>query len=131
MGHVRSLGLSKAYKLYPTRWSRVREWVTRRPRHQLRWALRDVSFTIEAGQALGVVGLNGSGKSTLLKLVAGLAQPTLGSVEVGGRVAALLELGMGFHPEFTGRQNVVMAGQLMGLSLDEIGELMPEIERFA
>ncbi len=131
MGHVRVSSLSKAYKLYPTRWSRVLEWVTRRPRHQLMWALRDVDFSIEAGHSLGVVGLNGSGKSTLLKLVAGLAQPTTGSVEVGGRVAALLELGMGFHNDFTGRQNVVMAGQLMGMSLDEIEALMPEIEAFA
>jgi lipopolysaccharide transport system ATP-binding protein len=131
MGHVRVAGLGKAYKLYPTRWSRVREWVTRRPRHQLKWALREVEFSIEAGQSLGIVGLNGSGKSTLLKLIAGLAQPTTGAVEVGGRVAALLELGMGFHNEFTGRQNVVMAGQLMGMPLDEIHELMPEIEAFA
>jgi lipopolysaccharide transport system ATP-binding protein len=131
MGHVRVRGLSKAYKLYARRWSRALEWATRRPRHHLMWALRDVDFVLEAGQTLGIVGLNGSGKSTLLKLIAGLAKPTAGSVEVGGRVAALLELGMGFHNEFTGRQNVVMAAQLMGMQLDEIRALMPEIEAFA
>jgi len=83
------------------------------------------------GQALGIIGMNGAGKSTLLKIITGTTMPTHGSVEMTGRVAALLELGMGFHPDFTGRQNAYMAGQLLGLSIEKISELMPEIEAFA
>jgi lipopolysaccharide transport system ATP-binding protein len=86
---------------------------------------------VEKGEALGVIGANGAGKSTLLKLITGTTQCTTGTVETSGRVAAMLELGMGFHPEFTGRQNVCMAGQLLGLSPEEIAAMMPEIEAFA
>ncbi len=135
MGSIRVAGLGKAYKQYPTRWSRLLEWLqpgaSTSPRHQLRWVLHDISFEVRAGEAVGIVGLNGAGKSTLLKIITGTTQATAGSVEIGGRVAALLELGMGFHPDFTGRQNVVMAGQLQGLSSDEISALMPAIEAFA
>ena len=129
--HVKSLG--KAYKQYSTRWSRLAEWVMpfRGPRHALKWVLKDVSFRVEPGEAVGIIGINGAGKSTLLKLITGTAQPTTGSVQITGRVAALLELGMGFHPDFTGRQNVLMAGQLIGLSGAEIAQLMPQIEAFA
>ncbi|MEI6181414.1 MAG: ATP-binding cassette domain-containing protein, partial [Chloroflexales bacterium] len=80
---------------------------------------------------VGIVGINGAGKSTLLKMITGTTQPSAGSVHMTGRVAALLELGMGFHPDFTGRQNALMAGQLLGLSTHEIEQLMPEIEAFA
>ena len=83
------------------------------------------------GEAVGIIGLNGAGKSTLLKILTGTTQPTEGRVQIEGRVAALLELGMGFHPDFTGRQNAMMAGQLMGLSVRDIAALMPEIEAFA
>ncbi|GAA5179040.1 ABC transporter ATP-binding protein [Niveibacterium umoris] len=133
MGHVRVRGLGKAYKQYRTRWSRLAEWVlpASGKLHDLRWVLQDINFEIQAGESLGIVGLNGAGKSTLLKLISGLTHATAGGVEVGGRVAALLELGMGFHNDFTGRQNVVMAGQLMGLTVDEINALMPQIEAFA
>jgi lipopolysaccharide transport system ATP-binding protein len=93
--------------------------------------LQDIGFQLEAGEAVGIVGINGAGKSTLLKLIAGTTQATTGSVAIQGRVAALLELGMGFHADFTGRQNAVMAGQLQGLSGAEIEELMPAIEAFA
>jgi lipopolysaccharide transport system ATP-binding protein len=92
---------------------------------------QDVSFTVRAGEAVGIIGMNGAGKSTLLKMIVGTTQPTTGSVQMTGRVAALLELGMGFHPEFTGRQNVIMAGQLLGMSADGVIALMPEIEAFA
>jgi lipopolysaccharide transport system ATP-binding protein len=102
-----------------------------KPRHRLNWVLQDINFTVNPGEAVGIVGVNGAGKSTLLKLITGTTQPTTGSVQITGRVAALLELGMGFHPDFTGRQNVYMAGQLLGYSVDEIAELMPGIERFA
>jgi lipopolysaccharide transport system ATP-binding protein len=100
-------------------------------RHALHWVLRDINFTVNPGEAVGIIGINGAGKSTLLKMITGTTQPTTGSVQITGRVAALLELGMGFHPEFTGRQNVLMAGQLLGYSVEEIGALMPEIEAFA
>ena len=133
MGEIRIEAVGKAYKQYPTRWARLREWITpfSRPRHSLKWVLQDISFHIRPGEAVGVIGINGAGKSTLLKMITGTTQATTGQIEVSGRVAALLELGMGFHPEFTGRQNVYMAGQLLGLSVDELTQLMPEIEAFA
>jgi lipopolysaccharide transport system ATP-binding protein len=132
MGAIVVKDLGKAYKQYPTRWSRLAEWVfPRRPRHKLKWVLRDVGFSVKPGEAVGLIGINGAGKSTLLKLITGTTQPTTGSVFMEGRVAALLELGMGFHPDFTGRQNVYMAGQLLGMTVEEITALMPEIEAFA
>lgn len=133
MGSITVSNLGKAYKHYPHRWSRLLEWVqpVNKPRHQLKWVLQNVSFTVQPGEAVGLVGVNGAGKSTMLKMITGTVQPTTGSVQVSGRIAALLELGMGFHSDFTGRQNVFMAGQLLGYSLDEISALMPEIEAFA
>ncbi len=133
MGTIKVTGLGKAYKQYATRWSRLAEWLVpfAAQRHHLKWVLRDISFTVAPGRALGIIGINGAGKSTLLKMITGTTQPTAGSVEMTGRVAALLELGMGFHADFTGRQNVVMAGQLLGLPMDDILRLMPEIEAFA
>ncbi|MFL6709545.1 MAG: ABC transporter ATP-binding protein [Massilia sp.] len=132
-GHIQVAGLGKAYKQYPTRWSRLAEWMLPQlgKRHALKWVLEDIHFTVAPGEAVGLIGINGAGKSTLLKLITGTTQPTTGGVEISGRVAALLELGMGFHPDFTGRQNAMMAGQLIGLSVDEIVELMPQIEAFA
>jgi lipopolysaccharide transport system ATP-binding protein len=125
--------LGKAYKQYPDRWSRLVEWLSpwQKPRHTLKWVLKEVSFCIEPGESVGIVGINGAGKSTLLKMITGTTQPTTGSVQISGRVSALLELGMGFHPDFTGRQNALMAGQLLGHSAEEIARVMPEIEAFA
>lgn len=133
MGTIAVTNLGKAYRQYPSRWSRLAEWLIpgHKPRHTLKWVLQDVSFTVAPGEAVGIIGINGAGKSTLLKMITGTTQPTTGSVGTTGRVAALLELGMGFHPDFTGRQNVVMAGQLLGYTVDEIARLMPEIEAFA
>src|SRR5471032_3232981 len=133
MGAITVSNLGKAYKQYPTRWSRLAEWLLplRPPRHALKWILQDINFHVAPGEAVGLIGINGAGKSTLLKLITGTTQPTTGTVHMQGRVAALLELGMGFHPDFTGRQNVYMAGQLIGLSVSEIDALMPEIEAFA
>ncbi|MBK3916650.1 ATP-binding cassette domain-containing protein [Pseudomonas stutzeri] len=133
MGIISVSNLGKAYKQYPSRWSRLAEWLTpgHRPRHSLKWVLQDINFTIKPGEAVAIMGINGAGKSTLLKMITGTTQPTVGGVHITGRVAALLELGMGFHPDFTGRQNAFMAGQLLGFSVDEIAQLMPEIEAFA
>ena len=133
MGTVSVVNLGKAYKQYPNRWARMEEWLDPldKPRHQLHWVLQDISFFVNPGEAVGIIGINGAGKSTLLKMITGTVQPTTGNVFISGRVAALLELGMGFHPDFTGRQNVVMAGQLLGLSMGEITQLMPSIEAFA
>lgn len=133
MGTIRVTGLGKAYKQYPNRWSRLIEWLVpfSRPRHEQHWVLQGVDFEIPAGEAVGIVGVNGAGKSTLLKMITGTTQPTCGQIHLQGRVAALLELGMGFHPDFTGRQNAFMAGQLLGMQVEEIEALMPEIEGFA
>lgn len=133
MGTINVSNLGKAYKQYPTRLSRLMEWFMPfgKARHQLKWVLQEINFTVKAGEAVGIIGINGAGKSTLLKMITGTTQPTTGSVHITGRVAALLELGMGFHPDFTGRQNAYMAGQLLGMSAEEINRLMPEIEAFA
>ncbi len=133
MGSIRVTGLGKAYKQYPTRWSRLAEWLLpgRQLRHQLRWVLHDISFEVRAGESVGIVGMNGAGKSTLLKIITGTTQATAGQLSINGRVAALLELGMGFHPDFSGRQNAVMACQLQGFNSDEIEALLPDIEAFA
>lgn len=131
MGTLVVTNVGKAYKRYPGKWARALEWITGRPRHDKTWVLRDISFTINPGEAVGIIGVNGAGKSTLLKIITGTTQATTGSVSIQGRVAALLELGMGFHPDFTGRQNAFMAGQLLGLHADEISACMPAIEAFA
>lgn len=133
MGDIRVDGLGKAYKQYPSQWSRLAEWIlpAGKPRHTENWVLRDIGFHLKEGEAVGIVGANGAGKSTLLKVLAGTVRPSCGEIAIHGRVAAMLELGMGFHADFTGRQNVVMGGQLLGLSVEEIMQLMPEIEAFA
>ena len=133
MSAITVTNLGKAYKQYPNRWARLAEWVLpgHKQRHNLHWILQGINFTVEPGEAVGIIGINGAGKSTLLKMITGTSQPTVGSVEITGRVAALLELGMGFHPDFTGRQNAYMAGQLLGYGVEDIARLMPDIEAFA
>jgi lipopolysaccharide transport system ATP-binding protein len=133
MGSIVVSQLGKAYKQFPNRWSRLAEWLIpfSQERHTMKWVLKDLSFSVSPGEAVGIVGINGAGKSTLLKMITGTTQATTGSVSVNGSIAALLELGMGFHPDFTGRQNVIMAGQLLGYSIEELDRLMPEIESFA
>ena len=132
-GSIQVSNLGKAYRRYPSHRARLLEWLSpsNRPRHETVWVLKDVNFSVRPGQALGIIGINGAGKSTLLKLITGTATPTTGQVAMHGRVAAMLELGMGFHPDFSGRQNVLMAGQLLGMSVAELNALMPEIEAFA
>jgi homopolymeric O-antigen transport system ATP-binding protein len=125
--------VSKLYKLYRRPADRLREALPFGP-HKLHtdfWALHDISFQLEKGATLGLVGPNGCGKSTLLQIVSGILQPTRGRVVTRGRIAALLELGAGFNPEFTGRENVFLNGEIMGLSRAEIERAMPSIEAFA
>ncbi|TWG38863.1 lipopolysaccharide transport system ATP-binding protein [Acidovorax delafieldii] len=131
MGNLVVSNVGKAYKRYPSKWSRIVEWVTGKTRHEKTWVLRGISFSLQPGEAVGIVGENGAGKSTLLKIIAGTTQSTEGGVHVNGKVAALLELGMGFHSDFTGRQNIFMAGQLLGHTAEEISLVTPEIEKFA
>jgi lipopolysaccharide transport system ATP-binding protein len=125
--------VSKLYKLYKHPSDRLREALPFVPAtlHSDFWALRDISLQVEKGETLGLVGPNGCGKSTLLQIVCGILQPTLGRVVTRGRIAALLELGAGFNPEFTGRENVFLNGEIMGLSRAEIERAMPSIEAFA
>ena len=131
-GQLTVADIGKAYRFYPSRWARLSEWLAPgRPRHELQWVLRHVSFSVAAGESVGIIGRNGAGKSTLLKLITGTTQPSEGEVRVDGRVAALLELGIGFHPEFSGRENAFMTGQLMGVPEPDIAAAMPQIEGFA
>lgn len=125
--------VSKLFRLYNRPSDRLLELLPFRnkPFHSDFWALRNVSFNVEAGEILGIVGPNGSGKSTLLQIAAGILQPTSGRVSVEGRVAALLELGAGFNPEFSGRENVFLNGEILGLSRTETERIFPEIEAFA
>lgn len=131
MGKLVVSHVGKAYKRYAGKWARVQEWLTGKPQHDETWVLRDIDFTINPGESVGVIGVNGAGKSTLLKIITGTTQPTKGNVHIEGRVAAILELGMGFHPDFTGRQNARIAGQLAGLTQEEIDNLIDGIEKFA
>jgi ABC-type polysaccharide/polyol phosphate transport system ATPase subunit len=130
---LRVESVSKQYRIYNRPVDRLKESLTRghRKYHREFWALSDVSFEVEAGTTTGIVGPNGSGKSTLLQIVTGTLMPTHGTVWHDGRIAALLELGAGFNPEFTGIENVFMNASLLGLSKRQTEELLPEIERFA
>ena len=125
--------VSKAYRLYPTPRHRALELMTfgTRTYHTDFWALTDVSLRVAAGATLGLVGNNGSGKSTLLQLISGIMAPTTGRIAVNGRISSLLELGAGFNPEFTGRENVELYGIVMGMSREETLERMPVIQAFA
>jgi lipopolysaccharide transport system ATP-binding protein len=125
--------VSKCYAIYDAPGDRLKELLSfnRLKFHKDFWALHDVSFETRRGETFCVIGENGSGKSTLLQMVAGILHPTSGSAEVNGRVSALLELGAGFNPEFTGRDNVYLNGSILGLSTKEIDERYSDIENFA
>lgn len=127
---VRQLG--KAYRQYPSELHRILGWfgLGRAPVSE-HWVLQDVSFSIAPGEAVGIVGQNGAGKSTLLKLITGTQFPSTGSVAIHGRVSAILELGMGFNQDLTGRENAFHTAGLMGFSRDVVQEHMPDMEAFA
>lgn len=135
MGEETALSLknvSKCYKQYARPIDRLTELLLpERSRSKQFWALRDISLEVSQGETLGIIGQNGSGKSTLLQIIAGTLTPTMGEVHVNGRVSALLELGSGFNPEFTGRQNVFFNGQILGLSVEEIAAKYDDIAAFA
>jgi homopolymeric O-antigen transport system ATP-binding protein len=128
---ISARGLSKAYRIYRRREDRLKELVLRRRYHEDFWAVRDVDLTVARGETVGLIGRNGSGKSTLLQLICGTVRPSRGEVEVRGRVGALLELGAGFNPEFTGRENVWVNAAVLGLSDREIAARFDAIAGFA
>lgn len=130
---IQASKLSKCYQLYNQPKDRLKQFLWRGKRQYYRelWALRDIDFTVTQGEVVGIVGQNGSGKSTLLQLVCGTLTATSGEIQVSGRIAALLELGAGFNPEFTGRENVFMSAAIMGLSQSEVAERIDEIIKFS
>ncbi len=130
---IQAKNLGKCYQIYGQPLDRLKQsfWRSKKRFYQEFWALRDVSFKIRKGETVGIIGSNGSGKSTLLQILCGTLSPTQGEVTINGRVAALLELGAGFNPEFTGRENVYMNAAIMGLSTAEIDSRYDEIAAFA
>jgi lipopolysaccharide transport system ATP-binding protein len=117
--------LSKCYHVYAAPVDRVKQAITLGKKRYYRefWALRDISFSIRRGETVGIVGANGSGKSTLLQLITGVLTPTVGEVRLNGKVAALLELGAGFNPELTGRQNISLNAAILGIQRHAFDEL--------
>lgn len=138
---IRVTNLSKRYEIYATPRDRLKQFVLPRlqslagqPSKQYFrefWALKDISFEIKKGETVGIIGRNGSGKSTLLQIICGTLTPSVGGVETNGRIAALLELGSGFNPEFTGRENVYLNAAVLGLSKEEVDERFDDIAAFA
>ena len=138
---IRVSGLSKCFQLYDSPghllkqllMGRLARLVGRTPPQYFRefWALKGLDFTVRRGETVGIVGRNGAGKSTLLQILCGTLTPTAGQVDIRGRVAALLELGAGFNPEFSGRENVYLNGAILGISREEISRRFADIEAFA
>jgi lipopolysaccharide transport system ATP-binding protein len=124
--------ISKAYRHYSSEWLRIAAWFGLKPKSlEENWTLRNVNFIIHSGEAIGIVGQNGAGKSTLLKIITGTLKPTLGTVSLHGRVSAILELGMGFHPDLTGRENAYHSAGMMGFTKEQIDDVIIHIESFA
>lgn len=128
---VRATSVAKHYDVYRRPADRLIELVTRRRRHTIFPALEDVSFDVERGETVGIIGQNGAGKSTLLKLLCGVTRPTRGEVETHGTIASILELGTGFHPEFSGRDNAALNAAILGLTAEEVKRRLPAILEFS
>src|SRR5262245_51936479 len=133
MPFIRADVVSKCFRMYRKPAHHLVELfsVTRRKYHEPFWAVHDVSLTVDRGCCLGIIGENGSGKSTLLRMLAGITRPTSGNIHVDGRISALLELGAGFSPQFTGRENVYVNASILGFSDAETRARMASIEKFA
>lgn len=131
-GHtvLRVQGLGKEYRLYASARERLKAVLTGRADYRSHWAVRNVSFDLRRGECIGVIGDNGAGKSSLLKLLAGTLQPSTGSIARVGRITAILELGAGFHPDFSGRDNLYFGGSLIGINRDDMARLEPDIVEF-
>ena len=128
---VRAVDVSKQYDMYRRPADRLVELLTRIPRHAVFSALEHVSFEVEKGETVGIIGQNGAGKSTLLKLLCGITQPTSGALQTNGTIASILELGTGFHPEFTGRDNAALNAAILGLTPAEIRQRLPDMLEFS
>lgn len=128
---IRAHDLSKTYRLYARPIDRLLEVLTRVPRHRVFPAVQSLSFEVPAGETIGLIGENGAGKSTLLKLLCGVTAPSSGELETRGKISSILELGTGFHPEFTGRNNAALSATILGLTPQEIRERLPEILEFS
>jgi ABC-type polysaccharide/polyol phosphate transport system ATPase subunit len=128
---IHAEGLSKRYKLYAKPSARFAEWLTRAPKHEEFWALKDFSLDVKRGQCVGIIGANGAGKSTLLRILSGTLTPTTGHYHVDGNVLSLLELGTGFDANLTGRQNVLHTAELLGFEESFVRSKLPDIEAFA
>ena len=131
MTRIAAHNLYKDFKIYDKPQDRLAELLLRKPKHKIYHVLSDISFAVSNGKSLGIIGDNGAGKSTLLKLLVGILQPTSGSVHIQGQVAALLELGAGFHPEFTGRRNIYLNAALLGVPDENIPEIENDIIEFS
>src|SRR5213080_904446 len=128
---VRAEKISKCFRIYRHSSDHLRELLTfgKRKYHEPFWAVKDVDLEVERGCCLGIIGENGSGKSTLLRMMAGVNRPTSGSIAVNGRISALLELGAGFNPQFTGRENIFINASILGFSDAQTRRRIPDIER--
>jgi len=128
---IRAIGVTKVYNIYERPSKRLKELILKKPFHRKFVALRDLSFDVAKGETVGIIGENGAGKSTLLKILAGVLKPTSGKIDITGRVSSLLELGAGFHPEFSGIDNIYFYGSLLGFSRDDIKDKIDQIIDFS